>query len=121
MTPWNEMSRRDQLAATHYDFYKDVYGVRPRWMNYDEMSEAELEKELENLSRQAEIEEKLEKERQAKAADDVEHVLLTLQMSGARDRAMAIKWLHEAHDTNGDEDFLCYLLDVPYGYFKEAA
>ena len=121
MKSWNELSRKEQLAATHYDFYKDVYGIRPRWMNYEDMSEQELEQELDNLSKQAEIEAKLEKERQAKAADDVEHVILNLMMSGAKDRSMAIKWLHEANNTDGDDDFLCYTLDLPYGYFKEAA
>lgn len=121
MKSWNELSRKEQLAATHYDFYKDVYGIRPRWMNYEDMSEQQLEQELDNLSKQAEIEAKLEKERQAKAADDVEHVILNLMMSGAKDRRMAIKWLHEANNTDGDDDFLCYTLDLPYGYFKEAA
>ena len=35
-------SRRDELAAIHYDFYKEVHGIRPRWYNYDAMTEAEL-------------------------------------------------------------------------------
>lgn len=122
MTPWNELSRRDQLAATHYDFYKDVFGIRPRWMNYDAMTEAELEAELDQLSKQAEVQAAIEAEQQAKAVDDVEHVILNLLMSGARDRAMAIRWLHEAHNTDGDEDYLCYTLNLPYGYFsKETA
>ena len=118
---WDELSRRDQLAATHYDFYKDVYGIRPRWMNYEDMTEADLEKELEILGKQAEIESKLEKERQEKAAEGVEHTILDLLRCGAKDRRMAIKWLHDAHNTDGDDDFLCYTLDLPYGYFKEAA
>ena len=37
MKSWEELSRKEQLAATHYDFYKDVHGIRPRWMNYEEM------------------------------------------------------------------------------------
>lgn len=122
MTPWDQLSRRDQLAATHYDFYKDVYGIRPRWMNYDAMTEAELEAELEQLGKQADAQAEIEAERQAKAADDVEHVILNLLMSGARDRDMAIKWLHEAHNTQGDEDSLCYVLGLPFDYFsKETA
>ena len=27
---WDSMSRKEQLAASHYDFYKSVYGIRPR-------------------------------------------------------------------------------------------
>lgn len=29
-TTWEQMSRKEQLAASHYDFYKSVHGVRPR-------------------------------------------------------------------------------------------
>ena len=35
---WEELSYKEQLAAQHYDFYKDVHGIRPRWMNYDAMT-----------------------------------------------------------------------------------
>jgi hypothetical protein len=121
MLSWNELSRKEQLAATHYDFYKDVHGVRPRWMNYDEMTEAQLEAELDQLSKEAEVQAKAEAIAHAKAAEDVEHVILNLQMSGAKSRAMAIKWLHEANNTDGDDDYLCYHLGLPYGYFKECA
>jgi hypothetical protein len=44
-------------------------------------------------------------------------VILLMMKAGAKDRAMAIKWLHEANDTNGDNDFLCYCLGAAYGYF----
>lgn len=121
MLSWNELSRKEQLAATHYDFYKDVHGVRPRWMNYDEMSEEQIEAELESLSKQSEIQAREEAIAHAKASEDVEHVILNLQMSGAKSRAMAIKWLHEANNSDGDDEFLCYLLGLPYGYFKECA
>lgn len=121
MQSWNEMSRRDQLAATHYDFYKDVHGIRPRWMDYDAMTEEDLEKELDSLSKQAEVVFAEEKRAQEKAIEDVEHVMLNLMMAGAKTRSMALGWLHEAHDTQGDDDYLCYHLGLPYGYFKEAA
>lgn len=119
MQSWNEMSRKDQLATMHYDFYKDVHGVRPRWMNYDDMTEEELEAQLDQLGRESDIQAKEEAEREAIAMDDVEHVILNLMMSGARDRIMAVRWLHEANDTNGDADYLCFKLGVPYGYFDK--
>lgn len=119
MKSWNELSRKEQLVATHYDFYKDVHGIRPRWMNYDEMSEADIEAELESLSKQSEIQAREEAIAHAAAAEDVEHVILNLQMSGAKTREMAIKWLHEANNTDGDDDYLCYHLGLPYGYFNK--
>lgn len=119
MQSWDEMSRKEQLAATHYDFYKSVHGIRPRWMNYDAMTEQELEAQIEQLGRESEIQEREDAIREAKAIDDVEHLILNLRMSGAQDRAMAVRWLHDANDTNGDADYLCYKLGVPYGYFDK--
>lgn len=119
MQSWNEMSKHDQLAATHYDFYKSVHGVRPRWINYDECSEQDLESMLDQLGAENDIQMAMEAEREAKAIEDVEHVILNLLMSGARSREMAIGWLHEAHDSNGDNDYLCYLLGLPYRYFDK--
>lgn len=115
---WNEMSRRDQLAAMHYDFYKDVHGVRPRWMNYDAMSEADLEAEMDSLSKQYEVVQAAEKEREEAAMHDFEITIQDLLMSGAKNREMAIRWLHEAHDTQGDDDYLCFHLGLPYGYIE---
>jgi hypothetical protein len=37
---------------------------------------------------------------------------------GAKDRAMALRWIHEAEGTTGDDEFLCYTLGLPYRYFK---
>ena len=119
MTSWEQMSRRDQLAAMHYDFYKDVHGTRPRWMNYDECTEEELELMLEQLSAQSDIQQAEEAMAQAKAMDDVEHTILNLRMSGAKDRSMAVRWLHEANGTDGDNDYLCFQLGLPYGYFDK--
>jgi hypothetical protein len=37
---------------------------------------------------------------------------------GARDRAMALRWIHEAEGSDGDDEYLCYRVGVPYGYIK---
>jgi hypothetical protein len=37
---------------------------------------------------------------------------------GAKDRAMAIRWIHEAEGSDGDDEYLCYRVGVPYGYIK---
>jgi len=37
-------------AAEHYDFYKEVNGIRPRWMDYDSMTTAEIEAEIQQLA-----------------------------------------------------------------------
>jgi hypothetical protein len=40
--------------------------------------------------------------------------MLTL---GAKDMDMAMRWIHEAEDTNGDSDYLAWTLGLPYRYF----
>lgn len=121
MKSWDELSRKEQLAATHYDFYKDVHGIRPRWMNYDAMTEEDLEKELDQLGREADAQRIEEEQRHKMNTSILENRIQALIDSGAKNRDGAIRWLHEAHDTNGDDDYLCYLLDIPYGYFRKVA
>jgi len=61
---WNEYGvytvedyERYILIATLWDGYKDLTGCRPRWMNFNDMTKAELENELEKLKKQFEEEE----------------------------------------------------------------
>ena len=116
MTPWEQMSRKDQLAATHYDFYKSVHGVRPRWMNYDAMTEQELEAEMESLSREADSVFAEEAKQEAEAIVRFEARVSDLISTGAKDRETAIRWIHEAEGSDGDSEYLCFLVGVPYGY-----
>jgi hypothetical protein len=119
MTSWEQLSRKDQLAATHYDFYKDVHGIRPRWFNYDEMTEAELEAALDQLGKESEIQAKIEAEAEAIATDKVEARIADLIQSGAKTREVAVKWILEAEGADQDAEYGCFLLGLPYGYFKE--
>jgi len=40
-----------------------------------------------------------------------------LLLSGAKDREMAMRWVHEAEGSDGDDEYLCFLLGLPYRYF----
>ena len=44
----------EALSEVHYDLYKDMHGISPRWMNYEAMTVGQVEAEL--LELQAEIE-----------------------------------------------------------------
>jgi hypothetical protein len=44
-----------------------------------------------------------------------------LIFSGARDRETALRWIHEAEGTMGDDEYLCYTLGLPYMYFRKVA
>jgi len=49
MKPWNELTRLEQLAITHWDAYKDAMGVRPRWIDTSQWTESDFESEIELL------------------------------------------------------------------------
>ena len=106
----------DEMHDYYSDFYKEVYGIRPRWASFETIDDAgvailQLEAEAKIVFAQKERE-------QAESAEAVEKLIASLIASGAKDRATAIDWLHEANNTNYDDEYLCYCLDIKYGYFK---
>lgn len=58
-------------AATHYDFYKEVHGIRPHWYDYSKMTVEQIEDEIQLLVKHQEYE--LEIERQFKEAEKEAH------------------------------------------------
>jgi hypothetical protein len=54
-----------------------------------------------------------------RAAHDFEMRMLSLLQSGAKDREMALRWVHEAEGSDGDDEYLCFLVGLPYGYFRK--
>ena len=56
---------------------------------------------------------------EAKAVERFEAQVTSFIQSGAKDREMALRWIHEAEGSNGDEDYLCYLIGLPYSYFRK--
>ena len=116
---WEEMTVLEQYACTYWDMYKDAYGVRPRGIDTSSWTEAEFEREFFQLSVTIAEEDRQRKEAEEKAAHDFEMRILSLQQTGATDRDMALRWVHEAEGSNGDEEYLCYLVGLPYGYFRK--
>jgi len=49
MKTWNELTRLEQLAITHWDAYKDAHGVRPRWIDTSQWTESDFELAIEEL------------------------------------------------------------------------
>jgi hypothetical protein len=116
---WEEMSTVEQYACQFWDMYKDAYGFRPRHIDTSVWTEAQFEAEFADLGRVIEQEEIARKAAQEKAMHEFEMRMQDLLRSGAKDREMALRWVHEAEGSNGDDEFLCYLVGLPYGYFKE--
>ena len=118
---WEEMSELEQAQCMFWDMYKYAHGFRPRGIDTSAWTMADFEKEFEYLQKTIEDNEMIRKHDEERAAHDFELRLQNLLMSGARDREMALRWIHEAEGSDGDDEYLCYLVGLPYGYFRKAA
>lgn len=116
---WEEMSVLEQYACQFWDMYKDAYGVRPRGIDTSSWTEADFESEFVQLSKVIEQENAFRVEAEEKATIAFEMRVQNLLVSGAKDYEMAIRWIHEAEGSDGDDEYLCYLVGLPYGYFRK--
>jgi hypothetical protein len=118
---WEEMSTLEQYACQYWDMHKDAYGVRPRCIDTSSWTEADFEAEFVELARVIDRENAIRVEAEEKAMIDFEMRVQSLLVSGAKDYEMALRWIHEAEGSDGDDEFLCYLVGLPYRYFAKAA
>ena len=116
---WEEMSVLEQYACTYWDMYKDAHGVRPRGIDTSTWTEAEFEAEFVSLAKTIDRENKDREAAEDKAMIAFEMRVQDLMSSGAKDYAMAIRWVHEAEGSDGDDEYLCFLVGLPYGYFRK--
>ena len=114
---WEEMTVLEQYACQYWDMYKDAYGVRPRGIDTSAWTEAEFEAEFDQLAKTIDANYKEQLAREEVAKHDFEMRMLSLLQTGAKDREMAMRWIHEAEGSNGDDEYLCFLLGLPYRYF----
>ena len=118
---WEEMSVLEQMAAEYWDMYKDAYGFRPRGINTASWTEEDFLREFDRLGKMIDQAEILREEAQEKAMHDFELRIQDLMRSGAKDREMAMRWIHEAEGSGGDDEYLCFIVGLPYSYFKQEA
>ena len=114
---WEEMSVLEQMASQYWDMHKDAYGVRPRGINTTSWTETDFLAEFEILGEAIQRENELRRLAEHEAAHAFEMRVQSILACGAKDRAMALRWIHEAEGSNGDDEFLCYLVGLPYRYF----
>ena len=117
---WEEMSELEQAQCTHWDMYKDAFGVRPRHLDTSEWTLEKFEAEFEILGRviaEAELERKnFEAEAIVKFEDRVTNLMHT-----GTNRERVIAWLMDAEGANGDYEYFCFTQGLPYTYFKQVA
>jgi len=115
---WEEYTPLEQAACTYWDMYKDAHGFRPRHIDTSTWTLEQFEAEFRDLQEVIEREAILRNDSQARASHEFEMRMLSLLQSGAKDREMAMRWIHEAEGSDGDDEYLCFLLGLAYGYFR---
>ena len=116
---WEEMTTLEQYACQFWDMSKDAYGVRPRGIDTSSWTEAQFEAEFVSLSKTIESNYKDQLASEAKAIERFEAQVTSFIESGAKTRETAIRWFHEAEGSDGDDEYLCFCLGLPYGYFAK--
>jgi hypothetical protein len=104
------------------DLHKDAYGFRPKgdfWTYWEGASNDQKQELWDSMYGTMQRTLELERELQDEAVVKFENTLASMMHLGARSKEMAIHWLHEAHNTNGDNEYLDYMLNVPYGTVKK--
>lgn len=114
-----EAERIEELEQIYCDFHKDVHGVKARWIKFSSVEEGQ--KALDALQAEGNIIWAEEAKQQEEAAARFEARVTETIALGAGDRATAMRWIHEAEDTQGDDEYLCWKLGMKYGYLKKVA
>jgi hypothetical protein len=115
---WEEMTVLEQMACQYWDMYKDAHGIRPRGIDTSAWTEADFMKEFEYMGKLITQQEEARVEAEHMASVKFEQRVLILMGMGADDRATAVRWIHEAEGTSGDDEYLCWTLGLPYSYFR---
>ena len=104
------------------DLYKEAYGLRPGadfWTEWDHAAADEKQQIWDSLLSEANSEAERERQDQLDAEDAFErHVERTTRLVVGSTREDAIRYMHDSFDTNGDVEYLEYILGVRYGYLS---
>jgi hypothetical protein len=104
------------------DLYKEAYGFRPReyfWSEWEEATNDRKQAIWDDLLDTADREAEREREMQIEAEHDVEdRIRFMMSTVAGCTRENAIRYLHDAYNTNGDTEYLEFNLGVRYGYLS---
>ena len=114
---WEELTQLEQARELYWDMYKDAYGFRPRGIDTSTWTLEQFDAEFEGLGVAIDTAEQERKIAEAQATEAFERRVAEMLTLGAKDLDMAMRWIHEAEGTNGDEDYLAWTLGLPYRYF----
>lgn len=107
-----QLTELEELESIYCDMHKDVYGVKARWYKAESVEQARAD--LERLSKELEAQMEADARAQKEAIAAFEE--LARSYGGIE---TAKRWQHQAYGTDGDDEYLCYKLGLPYGYFRK--
>ena len=94
---------RSDVLSWISDLYKDVNGVRPRFYNFNEWSDAELEAFTDQLEAQLKENQELDRlQEEADVKSFKDQVQKTIEL-GAGDRKTALRWLFSSEEYDQGE------------------
>jgi hypothetical protein len=103
------------------DLHKDATGCRPSsyfWEWVEQATPDELQAEWDNLVVAVDHSIREQEQWQADALKNLEMELTKTCSSNNVSVDTAIRWMHDAYNTNGDNEYLDYHLGVKYGTVK---
>jgi hypothetical protein len=118
---WEEYTPLEQAQCTFWDMYKDAHGIRPRHIDTSSWTLAQFDKEFAELVEVMKANDIAKGIEEAKAIEKFERRCAEMISIGAKDMDMAMRWIHEAEGTQGDNDYLAWTLGLPYQYFRKVA
>ena len=112
--------RHKVAEEIYWDMYKDAYGLRPRGVDTSNWTLNQFDAEfarLEEIIHENYLQEQAE---DLKAITTLENTICDrLANEPNLTRESIIDELHAKHHTDGDDQMLCYILHLPYGYFRK--
>lgn len=120
-TTWEDMTELEQAQCTFWDMYKDAHGFRPRHIDTSSWTLEQFDQEFAELTEVMRANDIAQTINEEASVEKFERRVAELISIGAKDRAMAVRWIHEAENTQGDDDYLAWTLGLPYQYFRKAA
>jgi len=117
-TYWENLSEREKDWNMFSDFYKAVYGIRPRGHEFIEASDERRKELWDQLSAENKIVEEQERQAEQKAIEKFEALILKTMEMGASCRNEAIRWIVDGlrELVRMDSGFICFELGLPYSY-----
>ena len=116
---WDELSDLEQAQATFWDMYKDAHNFRPRHIDTSSWTLEDFDREFAELAEVMKANDIAQGIEEAIATEKFERRVAELISIGAKDMDMAMRWIHEAEETNGDDSYLAWSLGLPYRYFAK--